>query len=184
MKHGAKKSTAKHEPRSIKDGPYAWLSQAAIIRARSAAGYQGLALLVGLASRAPVGGEDFKASVHNLAAASGLSVRTVHRLLPRLAQARVIALESGKRKGEGGVDVANTYRLLRVHLSFAEGGTSNRPTSVPAGHTGVPSRITSLAEDRDISAQRQREISPPAAASGSVEPSGCGGNEFWSKDEQ
>jgi hypothetical protein len=151
------------------DGPFLWLSQASVIRARRAAGDNGVAVLVALAAVAPVDGSDFKASVQNIAAGSGLSVRSVQRLLPVLAQARVVAIQSGKGKGPGGVDTASTFRLLRVNLSFAEGGGIQAPTAA-GGHPRasrvrgrVQTQSTSLAEDRDISAERQRDGSTPTA---------------------
>ena len=166
-------------PRSREDGHWAWVSHAALIRTRTAAGAPGLALLSALVARAPINGTDFMASVQNLAAGSGLSARTVQRLLPVLARARVVAIQSGRGKGPGGVDTASTFRLLRVNLSFAEGGGSSVPTTseshprVSPLPTSPQSQSTSLAEDRDISADRQREVSAPTAPAA---PAGAAGS--------
>lgn len=153
----------------MEDAPFLWLSQAAVIRTRRAAGADGIAVLVALAAIAPVNGSDFKASVQNIATGSGLSTRTVQRILPVLVQARVVGMQSGRGKGPGGVDTASTFRLLRVNLSFVEGGGIQMPTP-SAGRPRasrlrgrVQSQSTSLAEDRDISADRQRDDSTPSA---------------------
>lgn len=169
----------------MRDGPFAWLSHAAIIRARSAAGAHGLAVMVALAARAPVDGSDFKASINNLATGSGLSVRTVHRILPVLVQARVIAMDSGRGGGINGGDTANTFRILRVNLSFAEGGGCSTDTHPSAQQTRgrVQSQSTSLAEDRDISAERQREISPPTAPAPAIAGPDLGEGEEWISKE-
>ena len=186
MSGAAPKAERPLTPRSLDDDDWAWFSHASLIRARTAAGYNGVALLCALAAKAPFNGADFKASTQNLAALSGLSLRTVQRVLPVLAQARVVAIQSGKGRGPGGVDTANTFRLLRVILSSAEGGGSHSPTPsdrrprVSRLRASVPTQSTSLAEERDISADRQRDVSAPTApavAAGAAASPGHGAEE-------
>lgn len=137
------------DERSTADGPFLWLAQAALIRARSAAGAHGVAVLVALAARAPITGGRFYASARNLADASGLGVRTVFRVLPILARARVIEVEAGRGGGSGEGGTANRYRLLRVNLSYAEGGALCLPDAMGE----VPMRTDSFARNREVYAE-------------------------------
>lgn len=171
-------------PRRMDDGPFAWVSQAAIIRARYAAGEHGMAVLLALAARAPVNGADFKASVQNIAEGASLSRRKAWAVLNLLKQARVIAWDSGRGKGGDRENIANTYRLLRVTLSFAEGGDPSLVHGVHNvvhnTHKLVHGKRAPNAQDRDISADRQRDVSAPpaqAAAADTAASPGLGANE-------
>jgi len=152
------------QPRTMDDGPYLWISHAAAIRTRSAAGANGLAVMMALAARAPIDGGPFKASANNLAEGSALAVRTVRKILPILAQARLIRIESGRGRGLDGGDTANTFLLLRVNLAFHEGGGC-APCSPPVHNVQPPLHLkpVSFAEERETSAERQREVSTPSA---------------------
>ena len=153
----------RNPPRSTKDGPFFWASHAMKIRSRSAGRAHGLLVMMGLCARAPIDGSDFRASINNLADECALSPRAVQRVLPLLVRARVIEMESGKGKGEGGVNTANTFRLLRVNLSNTEGGgmASNSGDITPNSRDIRPTRRAKLAEDRELYAQRHRENYPP-----------------------
>jgi len=154
-----------------------YITHAALIRAKQAAGANGVAVYAGLCALAPIGGGAYKASANNIAGVVGLSARQVQRVIPILKRAKVFAMKSGK--GSGIVDAieANTYLLLRVNLSIAEGGnpeprathaTGRRKTmrqaDVPlATDSRKPLRQEGgglLAVNRDISPDREREISP------------------------
>lgn len=184
-------------PRRLDDGPWLWLSHAAHIRAKSAGGAKGLAIMVALAAREPKGRGEFYASAQNIADGCGLSVRTVERMLPLLENAKLIAVQSGKRAGADGGDVANKYRILTVHPSIAEGGTvrstpqpsvtqTDTPTvnetDTPPSHrrTRPSARLSEMAVNRDVSVG-DRETSPSACAPAPMaSPApGAAGNGGW-----
>ncbi len=153
-------------PRQMDDGPFAWVSQAALIRARYAEGEHGMAVLLALAARAPINGSDFKASVQNISEGASLSRSKTFKVLNSLRQARVLAWDSGRGNGGDRGNVANTYRLLRVTLSFAEGGdprlVHNADNLVRNEDNLVRRKRARKGQDRDISAERQRDVSAPA----------------------
>lgn len=181
-------------PRSLDDGPWLWLSHAAHIRAKRAAGAQGLAVMVALAAMEPKSRAEFYASARNIADGCGLSQRTVERVLPVLVTAKLIAVQSGRGAGAEGQDVANKYRLLAVNLSIAEGGTGRAPqrhtdteteatdteTEAPPSHrrTRTSPSPDSLAVNRAVSA-RSRETAPSACAPAPMQAPGAAGKGGW-----
>jgi hypothetical protein len=168
--------------RRLKDGPWIWISHSAHLRAKGAAGANGLALLTAFAALEPKGGGTFRASSQNLAAASGLSTRSVERLLRTLVSARVVALvSSGKSEGKGsGANLANEWILLRVRNSVAESGfyaptvTQSEPPSdtqtepLPsASHAELADqRGSSASEQRGYSRRRKKRAGAPADGAG------------------
>ena len=167
-------------PRSLDDGPWLWLSHAAHIRAKRAAGAQGLAVMVALAAMESKSRGDFYASAQNIADGSGLSVRTVWRVLPCLETAKLIARSSGRRAGKDGANEANLFRMLPVNLSIAEGAGCHTGTSPTAQQAQalVPSQLTSLARNRAVSA-RSRETAPSACAPAPMQAPGAAGKGGW-----
>jgi len=103
--------------RRISHGPWCWLSRAAIERAKEAAGSNGILVLAALAqleSKAPEHAKArFYASAQNISTASGLSVRSIFKVLPILQRARLFDMESGRVTEAGGYQ-ANRFSLLDV----------------------------------------------------------------------
>lgn len=172
-------------PRSMDDGPFCWLSHASIIRARSAAGEHGLAVLVALAARAPVNGADFTASIQNICEGASLGRTRVCEVLNALESAKVLARSSGRGRGPARANVASVFRLLKVHLSYAEGGGLVRnadEASSQGGQALVRETRPYYGQVRDISAERQRDDSAPpapAAPAGAAVAPGPGAEGGW-----
>jgi hypothetical protein len=100
--------------RSMKDGAWAWFGKNAAELALSHGGSIGFAIYAGLCkleSDSPEKGAFF-ASACQIARVSGISARSVERHLRILAQAGVIAIESGRHKGPGGAHAANRITML------------------------------------------------------------------------
>lgn len=110
---GSTTARPSRRPRATTDGHWFWCSQAAADYALEVGGHVGLALYLGLCRRhAKAGGRDeFHASATNLAAVTGLGVRTVEKWLPVLVKAKLVMLRSGRHSGPGGAHCANTYFL-------------------------------------------------------------------------
>lgn len=153
--------------RDMNHSPWLWTSKAALDRAVCAAGSTGAAVLVGLArleSNAPITNKDaFYASAVNIASASGLGTRTVQRYLPILAQAGILALESGRGRGESGAHMANRIRLLDVGSpSATETQAYATESCTNGGHKRKFSR-----REKELSSEG-KESGLPAAPSGSA----------------
>jgi DNA-binding IscR family transcriptional regulator len=153
--------------RNMNHSPWLWTSKAAQERAIAAAGQTGLAILCGLArleSDAPIANKDaFYASASNIAAASGIGTRTVQRLLPILEKAGILAIESGRGKGESGAHMANRIRLLDVGSPYAiEPQAYDTESCTSGGHKRKFSR-----REKELSSEG-KESGLPAAPSGSA----------------
>lgn len=130
--------------RSIKHGPWLWISKAAQERALHAAGPTGLAILVGLCrleSDAPKDAKQgFFASAPNIARASGVGGRSVERHLRALAAAGLFTMEPGRKSETTGAYEANKYCLLNVGPALRQIGGRRTATEsrVNGGHKRSP----------------------------------------------
>lgn len=118
-----------NEHRKIEDGPWLWISKAAMDRARLAGGVNGVAIYVALCrleSDAPERFKDeFFASRNNISEYSGVPVRTITRYLAILQQSGLFRMSSGKSKEKGLPHQANRFKLL----PFGNGGHSPMATN-------------------------------------------------------
>jgi hypothetical protein len=109
--------------RDSASGGWAWFHLESLDKARECAGARGVALYAALAfweSRTPPEFKKaFKASAANLESASGLSARTIHRVLPILEQAGLVQIRSGRSREATRAHEANTFTLLDVSSGTA-----------------------------------------------------------------
>jgi hypothetical protein len=124
--------------RSIKHGPWLWISKAAQERALAAAGPTGLAILTGLCrleSDAPADAKNgFFASANNIARASGVGSRSVERHLPALADAGLFSMVPGRKSKTTGAYEANKFCLLNVGPAVRQFGGA--PSATESGFNG------------------------------------------------
>ena len=141
-------TTAPNNPsaRSIKHGPWLWISKAAQERAIHAAGPTGLAILAGLCrleSDAPADAKHgFFASATNIAHESGIGVRSVQRHLRALADAGLFSMQPGRKSQATGAYDANKFCLLNVGPALRQigGAPSATESRVNGGHKRYSAR--------------------------------------------
>lgn len=159
------------EARSIKHGPWLWVSKAAQERAIAAAGSAGIAILAGLArleSDAPANSKNgFFASANNIARASGIGVRSVQRHLRTLADAGLFVMEPGRKSPATGAYEANKFCLLNIGPAVRQFGGA--PSAIESRVNGGQER-NPPSEDRKIKkSPRSAGRTADAAPAGGVE---------------
>lgn len=127
-------------------------------RALEAAGKNGalvyMALCIRESKTPPEHKAAFKASSANLERDSGVSARTVARILPVLVRAKLIEIKSGRHGGENHAHEANTFRILDLPLMTG----SHKPYEISDARDGR--------QKRNSPPMRGRKFKAPA-------PSGC-----------
>jgi hypothetical protein len=132
--------------RSLKHGPWLWISKAAQERALAAAGPTGLAILTGLCrleSDTPADAKNgFFASAINIARESGVGARSVERHLPALAEAGLFSMVPGRKCKTTGAYEANKFCLLNVGPAVRQfgGAPSATESGFSGGHKRTPHR--------------------------------------------
>jgi hypothetical protein len=153
--------------RSVKHGPWLWISKAAQERAIKAAGPTGLAILAGLCrleSDAPADAKHgFFASAVNIAHESGIGVRSVQRHLRELADAGLFSMVPGRKSKATGAYEANKFCLLNVGPTLRQFGGA--PTATKARDNGGHKRNSPKESKKKDRSAGVGADAPPASGS-------------------
>jgi hypothetical protein len=127
------------QARKTTDTPFFWIAKDRWELAIRAGGHTCAAVYAGLCrleSDSPVKVRFF-ASAQNIAAASGVGIRTVEAYIPLLQQCGLIEKESGRGKGPKSSHEANRYTLLHPSACDAEGlpQQMHKPSAYESGVT-------------------------------------------------
>ena len=149
------------QARKTTDGPFFWIAKDRWELAIRAGGHTCAAVYAGLCrleSDSPVKVRFF-ASAQNIAAASGVGIRTVEVYIPLLQQCGLIEKESGRGKGPKSSHEANRYTLLHPTACNAEGlpQQMHKPTAFEYG--------VKCGQERTFTRKGKKSLSPSADAS-------------------